>query len=146
MYYEDDQFHPSNNDNFVSFAKRDKDSLNELKKMDKGYCKIKRFVYKPSSDNTLIKKQVSIELYISGDVGSYIRNAVSGQRYDYRVGSKSEDLLFKVGIATGELGYSSGSLFYDSPEQYERHFFTLLENDRKEKWYEKNMSARRCVS
>ena len=144
MYYEDDQFHPTNEENYIS--KPDAKALHELKMEDKGYRKIKRKVDKPRSDGTSVKKFCPIELYVSGDVGSYIRNAVSGQSYNYQVGNKSEDLLFKVGVATGELGVKTGSLFYDTPEQYERHFFVVIDNNIKEKWYEKNLQARRNLS
>jgi len=137
--YEDDHYHPANNDSNY------KDSLSDLKQMDKGFHKIKRLGVKRVGGDFL-KKMVNVEVYCSGDIGSYIRNAVTGQRYSYRVGTSDEDFLFKLGLATGELGLNAGSLFYDSPEQYETHCFTTLSNASKERWYEKNLTARRELS
>ena len=138
MYYEDDHYHPANND----YANHNV-TLSDLKQMDKGYHKIKRLGYKKSANGTLTPKMVNVEVYCSGDVGSYIRNAVTGQRYSYRTGTNEEDNLFKVGLATGELGSNAGSLFYDSPEQYEKHCFVTLSSETKERWYEKKLSTRR---
>jgi hypothetical protein len=87
-------------------------------------------------------KKVNIELYTSGDSGSYIRNAVTGQKYKYKVGSKNEDLLFKTKVCIEGLHYSN-SLFYDSPEQFEKHFFVTVNGETKETWYSKNLDARR---
>lgn len=83
---------------------------------------------------------------------SRIRNAITGLRYrddhpkcKYVVGSAQEDIFFKVLISTGEPEiYSRDNkkttvlLFYDSPEQYERHQKMTLSQPLKEKWQEKN--------
>jgi hypothetical protein len=83
---------------------------------------------------------------------SRIRNAITGLRYrddhpkcKYVVGSTQEDIFFKVLISTGEPEiYSRDNkkttvlLFYDSPEQYERHQKMTLPQILKEKWQEKN--------
>jgi len=136
MYYEDDHYHPANQEGNFN---RDKAALSEMKQMDKGYRKIKRLGYKKAPNGDLVEKMMLVEVYCSGDVGTHIRNAVTGHRYPYRVGSKEEDLLFKVGLATGELGVNSGSLFYDSPEQYEKHCFTTISTEGKNRWHEKNL-------
>ena len=82
-----------------------------------------------------------------------IRNAVTGLWYrddhpkcKYLVGSRQEDLFFKVRISTGEpeIGNKENRkntylLFYDSPEQYERHQKTTVKQEEKEKWQEKNL-------
>ena len=91
-------------------------------------------------------KNVVVENYGSGQQGSRIRNAVTGQRYPYLVGSINEDLFFKVSEATGRNGRKHTlTLFYDSPEQYENHHFTILSQDIKNRWQEKNMDARRML-
>lgn len=60
--------------------------------------------------------------HTSTNPGSTIRNAVTGiYESGYLVGSVNEDLFFKVAFT---LGASKHVLFYDSPEQYERHFGT----------------------
>jgi hypothetical protein len=78
-----------------------------------------------------------------------IRNAVTGYRYrddhpklKYLVGSRQEDLFFKTCIANGETGNNPVFLFYDNPEQFEKHQKILLSQVIKEKWYKKNMECR----
>jgi hypothetical protein len=82
------------------------------------------------------RKKVLVHVFGSGDAGSSIRDAVTGERYtQHKVGSNSEHLYFKVGIHTGELGKCAPNLFFESPEQYERHFGVRLEDGMKETWY-----------
>lgn len=112
--------------------KRQRKNNEEMKKLDKGYHKLKRTVnYKP----------VEIDIYTTNDMpGTMIRNAITGSRYsEYRVGTRNEHLFFKVAIATGELGDSGGLVFFDSPEQYERHFkgIYVVPQVIKEKWTNK---------
>jgi hypothetical protein len=86
---------------------------------------------------------ISIEKYGSGQQGTKIRNAVTGQRYPYLVGSSSEDLFFKVSDTTGRKGRKfTLTLFYDSPEQYENHCFTTVSQEIKNKWQKKHMEMR----
>jgi len=75
----------------------------------------------------------------------YIRDAVSGVRCSpYRVGTVDEDLFFSVILATGETGRRNPSvLFYDNPEQYERHFYTEVSPTTKQAWLNKVSEARR---
>ncbi len=89
-------------------------------------------------------KHIVIENYGTGQLGSRIINAVTGQKYPYMVGSKDEDLLFKIADASGRnCRNSTLMLYYDTPEQYENHHFTTVSQAIKEKWYEKNLEARR---
>jgi hypothetical protein len=83
---------------------------------------------------------------------SRIRNAITGTWYrddhpkcKYLVGSVQEDVFFKAHISTGENEiYSRDNkkntvlLFYDSPEQFEKHQKMTLSQSVKEKWQEKN--------
>lgn len=78
-----------------------------------------------------------------------IRNASTGYRYrddhpklKYLVGSRQEDLFFKVVISNGETGNNPVFLFYDSPEQFEKHQKILLSQPIKEKWYKKHQACR----
>jgi hypothetical protein len=68
-----------------------------------------------------------------------IRNAITGIRYDdYHVGRYGEDLFYKVSYAVGEKGRrESCILFFDSPEQFEKHFGLIVNLDTKEKWRNK---------
>ena len=88
--------------------------------------------------------KVTIELFGSGDTGTKIRNAVTGAKTPYLVGSLNEDLFFKVMDASGNKGRrDSLLLFYDSPEQYENHNFIILDQNIKESWLNKNVEARK---
>jgi hypothetical protein len=87
-------------------------------------------------------KNITIELYGSGQNGCRIRNAVTGQRYEYIVGSQDEDLFFKVSDATGRYGRNYPLiLYYDSPEQYENQHFITLSDNIKSVWNDKYMLA-----
>jgi hypothetical protein len=69
-------------------------------------------------------------MFGSGDTGSTIRNAVTGEKYyGHRVGSRHEDLYLKCRNATGEFGSNPVTLFYDSVEQYERHMQCTVDAD-----------------
>jgi hypothetical protein len=88
-------------------------------------------------------KQKKIKIFVSGPIGFRIRNAITGEKSNsYLVGSSNEDLYFKVVNSTGELGQESQTLFYDSPEQFEKHMFTTVSQTIKEKWNEKYMAAK----
>lgn len=69
--------------------------------------------------------------------GSLIRNAVTGSVEPVRVGSADERTYFKVGLSTGELGTDpyGRHLYYDSPDQYERHFGVRLVPGVVERWH-----------
>ena len=71
-----------------------------------------------------------------------IRDAVTGVRTQYRTCTADEDLFFSICMATGETGQEPAILFYDNPEQYERHFKTKVSNETKTQWIAKLMSAR----
>ena len=80
-----------------------------------------------------------------------IKNAITGKYYNYLVGSKNEQLLFKVALCTAEPGTYIESpnphntiidpciLFFESPEEYEQYFFTPVSNDIKTKWRNKQI-------
>jgi hypothetical protein len=101
--------------------------------------KTTRTTTRQSKDN----KRHNVEVFVSGDQGSTIRNAISGSYYyGDRVGSKQEDLYFKVSISTGELGKDSVVLFYDTPEQYERHMYATVDSETKQMWLEKQVNVK----
>lgn len=137
MYYDEDRFLPTDDDLMPRDSKRS--MLQDIKEVDKGYSKIKRVVNKVLPDGKYYKYKY-IEMYASGDTGQRIRNAITGITHDDKVGSKQEDLYFKA-KSVGNL--KIGSLFYESPEQFEKHQFMTLNNEIKEKWYIKNIAARR---
>jgi hypothetical protein len=112
----------------------------EIKVLDKLYQKFYKSV---QIDDSKFNKRIAVQCYGSGQIGSRIRNAVTGQYYNYVVGSVDEDLVFKVIDAVGRNGRKDPLfLFYDTPEQYENHQFVKLSQGIKEKWYQRNLDAR----
>ena len=76
--------------------------------------------------------------------GGTIRNAISGYlendymgRPIYKVGTMNEELFFKANVSVNGVTGEPRILFYDSPEQYERHFRTTLSDETKNIWREK---------
>lgn len=102
----------------------------QVKRLNPDNGKISRVEFFPTSmiPNAIIKSAIS---------GTY---QGSGSRF-FRVGTSDEDLFFSVTLATGELGQEAPVLFYDNPEQYERHFFTKLSKELKEDWLDKRDTA-----
>jgi hypothetical protein len=136
MIYEDDHFHPLEKNAVDDVSVNNKDALYNIKKMDKGYHKINRKMNKVWVDGKYYKN-ITIELYSSGENGSRIRNAISGYRTNSKIGSSDEDSFFKVKLVNSKC---SGHLFYDSPEQYEKHQYCLLNSNIKEAWYKKQIN------
>jgi hypothetical protein len=129
----DDRFDPTQENDFIIDSQNKE--IDRVKSLDTGYG----YVYRYRINNNGIEKRVKIDCYSSSDTGTYIRNAETGQYYKYKVGSKDEDRLFKLSLSTGVLKTTNRSsiLFYDSPEQYERHLSDILSDEIKEKWMNK---------
>jgi hypothetical protein len=102
-----------------------------LSSLDRGLNYIKIRVNK---NNTV--KMIKVPVYTSGGCGSKIRDAETGQYYAYKVGSKDENLFFKVVFATGECTSPNGSstAFYTSPYHYMHHMKTTVSETLIEKW------------
>ena len=83
-------------------------------------------------------KTVTINMYGSGDYGSYIKNAVTGAYTNHRVGSEAENLYFSVADCTG-MDKLNGPvhLYYNSPSEYEKHQFTLVDQSKKNEWIQR---------
>jgi hypothetical protein len=81
-------------------------------------------------------KQVKVLYYETPNIpNATIRNAVTGApQYSFRVGTYDEYLFYSVMLATGESGQTAACLFFDNPEQYEKHFFTTIPNEAKDAW------------
>jgi hypothetical protein len=80
--------------------------------------------------------QTFIEFFITKYYpGIIIRNAITGYYEKERVGKSDEDLFFKVKLSIGN--YLDGHLYYNSPEEYERHWQTTLPLAIKQTWLEK---------
>jgi hypothetical protein len=140
-------------------------SRKEVNDKEKYVHKIIRQVYSPEKQR-MVKR--TIKCFSSGDTGNTIRNAQFGTKYMYvysqkssnyvlitddldlfryrkekkiihKVGSRDEDIYFKVMICTGENKRVNEpiTLFYNNPSQYERHFDIELPRETKKRWNEK---------
>lgn len=118
--------------------------IDKAKLSDPGYFTVKRF--SPTKYNKYTGKPtpVTVGYYHTPTItGLTIRNAVSGLYETGRlVGSKEQDLFFKVGLCTGENGPDTHFLFYDSPSQCERHLFSQISDVIKDKWNLKSNAMR----
>lgn len=119
-----------------SYDKNQKKKYEDAKKADPGYHKLKRFVNTKNGT-----KKESYEVYTTScDTGAIIRNAVTGVRFNkFRVGSSAESQFFKTRLATGETGRDGETLYFDSPEEFEKHMRLTVSPEIKEKWLEKRM-------
>lgn len=115
---------------------------NNFKHLDKGYNKVFIKLKIPINNTNLNKKKhkvvrKKIEFYTTGGVGNRIRDATTGNYYNERVGTKGEELYFKVAISNGwcKSENHSNTLFFITPEQYTRHFgIDHLDSETISKW------------
>lgn len=93
------------------------------------------------------KYDEKVGVYSSSTIpNAYIRDAVTGGTNDIcRVGSIYEDLFFKVCFATGEFGSEPKTMFFDCPEQYERHLNEKVSQAVKDKWTSKFAATRKYL-
>lgn len=106
----------------------------DIKMLDDGYHRIIRI-----HDGVKTKT----EAYSTSIMpGTMIRDAITGHKHqNYRVGSWHEDLFFKVNDTSGYVGNGTYTLYYDSPEQFERHFKTNCSVATKKRWTDKFVLA-----
>jgi hypothetical protein len=111
------------------------------KRSDSDYYSFK--VKKQNEDGDIVRHKV--EVY-SSPMHGYIRNASSGLREPYKVGSKYEDLFFSVsdvGIhKDSETIKKTRSLFYRNPEEFERHQFGKVPQEIKKAWHDRYVKVR----
>ena len=108
-------------------------AMEEILKLDSGY-------------RVSGKKKNKIEYYITNlSPGTSIRNAVTGIReFNLKVGNPChEDQFFKVRYASNHTNNVTGpeSLYYDNPEQCERHLKLNIKQITKNEWYIKHNLA-----
>lgn len=117
------------------FVDNKNDLLYEAKNLDKGHTKIWGYIERP--DGSL--KEAKIDIYTTGYVGSYIRDAESGEYYREVVGSLDENLYFKMSMVTGYLRAKNESniLFYKSPDHCMRHLHIDISPEIAAKWQDK---------
>ena len=137
--YKYESHNDADDDNVSVNSRSNRQKVNKVltETVDDKFCfKTKRF------DSTAYKLK-SVIMFGSGDTGTTIRNAVTGEKYyGHRVGSRHEDLYFKTRICTGEFGSDNPvTLFYDSVEQYERHQHCVADNACRTKFAAKQRAA-----
>ena len=141
MYYEDHLDSAVNDESSVEFKLRQKEAVNAIRRLDKNYEKYS-IPFNGTWTDGKYYKNIIIESYGSGLSGNLIRNAVTGARYNINVGTTDEDILFKVSDSTGRNGRKESLiLYYDSPEQFERHHFTTVSTEVKQKWNKRSLEA-----
>ena len=118
---------------------REHRKLKEIyKRLNKDYYSFKRKVF----DGEGIRME-KVELYSSPLLtNGFIRNATTGITMEHRVGSKYEDLYFRVKDVGLNTGGEPRKLFYKNPEEFERHQFGKVSQNMKKQWSEKYMKAR----
>lgn len=87
------------------------------------------------------RKKIVIEMFPSSEIpGAPIKSAADGIVYTtIPVGSFGENLFFKVRSTTSKDGVKV--YYYASPEEYERHTLTTIDDDVKKSWSEKYAHA-----
>lgn len=92
--------------------------------------------YIPKGDKPKYKKK-----YYKSSTGhkAKIVNAETGQTFDHLVGSEDEIRYFTVMINEGKEGVK---LFYNNPEQYESHRNSVIDDNVKIEWHNKEHERR----
>jgi len=116
-----------------TYRQNQRKNMDDYKMIDKGFRK-----------TTILNhgKLVDIEYYLTSNTpGARARDAVTGARFDIRVGSNEEHNLFKVGCAIGVPDNDFTLLFYESPDAYEKHMLHPISQEHKESWRNKRAIA-----
>ena len=142
MIYPDDRFHPVHG-NDVEVAVLNNKSVNvttmeNIKSYDKYYrCVRVSLSKKKTAGKAAGSSAAKVEYFISGPPGKLIRDAITGVPLGGVVGSLAEDFYFKVRICSPEHGPEAVTLFYMNPEAFERHQYTIVDDETKSRWLEK---------
>jgi len=134
-FLEDASVYSANTSKFGSNDSQKK-ALKDLYKEDPGFYRVKKTL--PN------RMRVRYECFATNtNKNSLIRNAITGEMTGHRAGSKHQDFYFKVIDVSGLGGTTKipKHLFYDSPEQYEKHQFTTVSQSVKESWVNRYMKA-----
>jgi hypothetical protein len=136
--YQDDYYNFEEHNDFESEHDVEKMLAKERSK-DKGYNVIYRKAIR--RDGKGYNKK--IKLYTSSGTGTYIRDVETGQYSSNMVGSRDEDLFFKVILATSECQSTNGfsTLFFISPQHYATYLQCEVDQEVVRNW-EKKRDAR----
>ena len=109
-----------------SYNKKRKSVSESVKRSDSGYYKY--YIQKK-------KMKIKVEVYSTkSGVGTLIRCPFTGMRTNDRVGSFEENYYFKVRFPVVGNGDEPVTLYYTTPESYERHHMCDLGEKSKEDW------------
>lgn len=136
MFYQDDNYEATISGDSIYDAEK---NLEDVRSRDRGYNVIYRKAERISGRNKGRIYNKKIRIYTTSGTGSNIRDAETGQYYSNIVGSKDENLFFKVILATGECksANKSSTLFYLSPQHYANHLLCHLSDEIIHNWEEK---------
>lgn len=115
---------------YPSFANEEDKQRQRYKTIVRRTCKI---VIKSDdglkSDHFI--RQLPLTVYASGFMGCLIRDAVTGEPFDtrHKVGSRYEDLYFKIIIPGVQNTAGSNTFFFRSLDEYQRKLQTKLKHD-----------------
>lgn len=87
--------------------------------------------------NNKYYKYINVEFYSSGENGTKIRDALTGNFTKHLVGSEDEDLYFTVSICDNTTGQTPVKLYYLTPEDYEKNNLCIVGERTKKLWKEK---------
>jgi hypothetical protein len=122
-----DENSSENNSNEYDFNSPDAKQQRSLGK--KGFATIKQRRYNSKGG----KFNEYIKVFPTGQAGSYIVDAISGEKYKFKVGTAKEYMFFKVMVATGFVTKKGGvaktttTLFFETPDDYRSHFKTDID-------------------
>lgn len=113
--YQDDYYNFEEENDFET--EHDVEKMLEKEKMkDKGY----NVIYRKALTRDGRRYNKKFKVYTSGGTGTRIRDVETGQYSSNVVGSKDEDLFYKVSLSTSECQSGNGhnTLFFMSPQHY----------------------------
>jgi hypothetical protein len=141
MYYENDNFSPTE----VNDWNIDSHQLTARNIPVNMYKKVNSHLYAKYSIslNKKAKTKLKTDFHTSPYYNRPIYDAVTGTTIrDHVVGSKYEDLYFKISGSDVGIGQEGAIFFYHTPYEYERHNSTLLNPEIKIKWEKKYNNAK----
>jgi len=129
--YQDDYYNVEEENDFES--EHDVEKMLEKEKMkDKGY----NVIYRKALRRDGRKYNKKFKVYTSGGTGTRIRDVETGQYSSTIVGSKDEDLFYKVTLSTSECRSANGcnTLFFMSPQHYANYLQCEVDHEVVRNW------------
>jgi len=139
MYYENEHFSPTATNDWNIETVPNQSSFRAINV----YKKVNTNLYSKYVFSSSKRAKSKINFYESTHYNSPIYDAITGSTIKgHVVGSKYEDLYFKVRCSDLGIGKEGATFFYYSPGEYERHNSTMLNSDIKVTWEKKCNAAK----